>query len=128
LQGQMGPGGLRYFETGYTSFNQDNEAGGSIVVVPSREDGILTTGVHVANGAGQTGVRRLYQNTGAAYDPRGAVIIYGFSQNPDVTSKGNGLGSAAVLASAAPIEIGNYVWYDIDNDGVQDPDEPPVVG
>ncbi|MEE6289141.1 isopeptide-forming domain-containing fimbrial protein [Georgenia sp. MJ173] len=127
-QGDGGPGGLRYFDTGYTQFNQDNEALGSIVVVPSRADGVLTTGVHAANGAGQSGVRRLFQEGGQAHDPRGAVIIHGFQQQPDVTSKGNGLGSAAALASAAPIEIGNYVWYDVDNDGVQDPDEAPVEG
>ncbi len=128
LQGEGGPGGLRYFDTGYTQFDQDNEAGGSIVVVPSRADGVLTTGVHVANGAGQSGVRRLFQEGGQAHDPRGAVIIHGFQEQPDVTSKGNGLGSATALASAAPIEIGNYVWYDVDNDGVQDPDEAPVEG
>ncbi|WP_460980219.1 SdrD B-like domain-containing protein, partial [Pseudactinotalea suaedae] len=125
-QGELGPGGLRYFDTGYTPLNQDNESTGSVVVMPSRPDGIMTTGVHVANGGSQEGTRRLYQDTGAAYDPRGALIRS--TAGSLVTSKGNGLGTASVLASAAPIEIGNYVWYDVDYDGVQDPDEAPVEG
>ncbi len=126
LQGDLGPGGLRYFDTGYTPLNQDNEATGSIVVMPSRPDGIMTTGIHVANAGLQEGTRRLFQDTGAAYDPAGALIRS--TSGTTVTSKGNGLGNATVLASAAPIEIGNYVWYDVDNDGVQDPDETPVEG
>uniref|UniRef100_UPI003B3B8F0F SdrD B-like domain-containing protein n=1 Tax=Pseudactinotalea sp. TaxID=1926260 RepID=UPI003B3B8F0F len=125
-QGDQGPGGLRYFDTGYTPLNQDNESTGSVVVMPSRPDGIMTTGVHVANAGLQEGTRRLYQATGAGYDPSGALIRR--TDTSQVTSKGNGLGTASVLASAAPIEIGNYVWYDIDNDGIQDPDEPPVEG
>lgn len=126
VQGQQGPGGLRYFETDYSGLNQGHEAGGSIVTVPSRDDGVLTTGVHVANGGQQEGFRRLFQESGQAWDPRGAVIRRTVDEM--ITSKGNGLGSASVLASAAPIEIGNYVWYDVDNDGIQDPDEPPVPG
>lgn len=125
--GQTGPGGRRYFETDYSGIDQGHEAGGSLVINPSREDGVMTTGVHVANGGLQEGFRRLVQGTGAAIDPRGAVIRRTLAPE-QITSKGNGLGSASVLASAAPIEIGNYVWYDIDNDGVQDPDEPVVEG
>lgn len=125
-QGDQGPGGLRYFDTGYTPLSQDNESTGSIVVMPSRPDGIMTTGVHVANGGLQEGTRRLYQDSGAAFDPSGALIRS--TSGSQVTSKGNGLGSASVLASAAPIEIGNYVWFDVDYDGIQDPDEVPVEG
>ncbi|MBZ2196745.1 SdrD B-like domain-containing protein, partial [Occultella gossypii] len=125
-QGDQGPGGLRYFDTGYTPLNQDNESTGSVVVMPSRPDGIMTTGVHVANAGLQEGTRRLYQDTGAGFDPSGALIRS--TLGSQVTTKGNGLGTASVLASAAPIEIGNYVWFDIDNDGIQDPDEPPVAG
>lgn len=42
--------------------------------------------------------------------------------------KAGGLGGVAVLARLAPVEIGNRVWFDADQDGVQDADEPSVAG
>ncbi len=42
--------------------------------------------------------------------------------------KAGGLGDIEALCEAAPIQIGNYVWFDADGDGVQDPSEAPVVG
>ncbi|WP_035812027.1 SdrD B-like domain-containing protein, partial [Jiangella gansuensis] len=133
-KGILGPGGLKYFDTHWSDIGgtgpvNSYEALGSIVVVPSRDDGVLTTGLHVANAGLQSGMRRLFQNTGQPYDPRGAMIKRTLvGTEPGINGKGNGLGSASVLASAAPIEIGNFVWYDVDNDGVQDPDEPVVEG
>ncbi|WP_277207616.1 SdrD B-like domain-containing protein [Isoptericola croceus] len=100
---------------------------GAVLVVPSRPDGVLETGIHVANGSYQVGTRTFDQGTGAVASPRGAAIITG-TNVLGVTTKGNGLGELTALASAAPIEIGNYVWYDVDNDGVQDPGEDPVGG
>lgn len=40
--------------------------------------------------------------------------------------KANGLGDLSLLASPAPIQIGNYVWYDADKDGQQDATEGPL--
>lgn len=42
-------------------------------------------------------------------------------------AKSNGLGDLEALCDAAPIEIGNYVWFDANRDGVQDPDETPIA-
>ncbi len=42
--------------------------------------------------------------------------------------KANGLGDVEALCGEAPLEIGNYVWYDTDGDGIQDPSEAPVLG
>lgn len=42
--------------------------------------------------------------------------------------KASGLGDIEVLCDQAPLQIGNRVWYDLNSDGIQDPDEPPVVG
>ncbi len=100
---------------------------GAVLVVPSRPDGVMETGIHVAEGSYQVGTRRFFQENGSVVEPRGAAVITG-TNVLGVTTKGNGLGELTALASAAPIEIGNYVWYDVDNDGVQDPEEAPVVG
>ena len=48
--------------------------------------------------------------------------------SPVPFGKANGLGDLEALCGAAPIELGNYVWLDIDNDGVQDPNEPAIPG
>ncbi|WP_324013364.1 SdrD B-like domain-containing protein [Microbacterium sp. JZ37] len=133
--GLLGPGGHKYFDDawqidGFQPGQFTGQALGSIITVPSRDDGVLTTGIHVANSGFQVGVRRLYQETGAHYDPRGAMVtqLTPVAGVPDATMKGNGLGTMSALASAAPIEIGNYVWYDTDRDGIQDPSEDPVEG
>ena len=43
-------------------------------------------------------------------------------------SKAGGLGDVELLCDPAPIEIGNYVWEDVNGDGIQDPNEPPLAG
>nr|WP_231747648.1 SdrD B-like domain-containing protein [Auraticoccus cholistanensis] len=130
---EWGPGGWKYFDdswrAGGATAVHDRQALGSLLVLPSRDDGVLSTAVHAAGGSIQVGVRRFYQATGAHYDPRGATTVqFTNTGAPMVTAKGNGLGSMTALSAAAPIEIGNYVWYDVDRDGVQDADEDPVVG
>ncbi len=42
--------------------------------------------------------------------------------------KGNGLGDLAALCDSAPIEIGNYVWFDANQNGIQDANEQPLTG
>lgn len=53
----------------------------------------------------------------------------GGSTSPDGSfQKGGGLGAVALLAKAAPVEIGNRVWFDADQNGIQDADEPAIQG
>ena len=42
--------------------------------------------------------------------------------------KANGLGDLEQLCVAAPMQLGNSVWFDSDGDGIQDPGELPVIG
>jgi len=37
------------------------------------------------------------------------------------------LGDIEICCAPPPIQIGNFVWIDLDEDGIQDPCEPPVV-
>jgi len=98
---------------------------GSMVAVQSRPDGILTSGVHVGAGALQTGLRRIDVTTDKYVDVTGPILN---QQQENELGKANGLGSMSVLAGNAPIEIGNRVWLDLDNDGTQDPSEIPLAG
>lgn len=42
--------------------------------------------------------------------------------------KNNGLGDLEVFCDQAPLEIGDRVWLDTNEDGIQDPGEPPLPG
>lgn len=42
--------------------------------------------------------------------------------------KANGIGNITSFCEAAPIEIGNRIWRDSNNNGVQDPGEVPLAG
>ena len=44
-----------------------------------------------------------------------------------VQYKSNGLGDLELICDEAPLQIGNYVWLDADQDGVQDPNEAPIT-
>ncbi len=42
--------------------------------------------------------------------------------------KAAGIGDIELLCDPAPTEIGNRVWRDLNANGIQDPDEPPLAG
>ena len=102
-----GPGGGQYFDTQFAS--DGHEALGAIITNPASETGLMSTGLHSAGGEGQEGVRRFTVDTG---EHTAGAQLRSSGGYESVTYKGNGLGSITTLAAAAPIEIGNYVWYD----------------
>ena len=59
---------------------------------------------------------------------------YTLYQNPgstgtdDTFGKSNGLGDIEALCDAAPLQIGNRIWRDINSNGVQDPGESNIAG
>lgn len=75
------------------------------------------TGNDAAGGADSTDLNvraySLYRGTLGGTSPFGKV---------------NGLGDLEALCDQAPIELGNYVWFDADRDGTQDPTEKPLPG
>jgi hypothetical protein len=59
-----------------------------------------------------------------------AYEIYWDNNTHFTAGKGNGIGDMELLCDAAPIEIGNRVWFDANKNGIQDADaaEPPIAG
>ena len=57
-------------------------------------------------------------------------VLYdtGTAVPPATFSKANGFGEVVAVCQAAPIEIGNRVWDDVDGDGIQDPGEAALDG
>lgn len=51
-----------------------------------------------------------------------------YPNDPTFFGKASGLGDVEVICDPAPIQIGNRVWIDSDNDGIQDAGETGVAG
>lgn len=59
---------------------------------------------------------------------RSYEVYQGFMAGNPLFAKAVGLGDIELLCDAAPIQIGNVIWFDLDKDGVYDPDEKPIAG
>jgi trimeric autotransporter adhesin len=51
-----------------------------------------------------------------------------YQLTPNNVNKGVGLGEPEPLCGVPSLQIGNFVWKDSDADGIQDPNETPLVG
>lgn len=109
----------------------DEVAWGSLLYVPGRQHVVSTLldpiSRTIDNGATFDGGLRYWNNNTGNADR--AYRIYnglGGVGQPDF-GKTNGLGSLVAMCAAAPIEIGNRIWRDNNNNGVQDPGEPNVI-
>ncbi len=75
------------------------------------------------------GIDWLSTTNGAELRGYNQTLDAGGSANPDGSfQKGGGLGDIEALSDDAPIQIGNRVWLDADQDGIQDADEPAIQG
>ncbi|WP_293870550.1 SdrD B-like domain-containing protein, partial [Spirosoma sp.] len=75
-----------------------------------------------------TGGVRMFSNLSGQATQNFQVFGWNGSETPGVSGKANGLGDLELLCDPAPIEIGNRVWKDTNNNGVQDPGEPALAG
>ena len=66
-------------------------------------------------------------NNSTAQERNPGFILYRTSTTDISTfSKANGLGDIAALCGLPPLEIGSYVWEDLNENGLQDACEPPI--
>jgi protocatechuate 3,4-dioxygenase beta subunit len=131
----QGPGGREFyyadafFNDSATLVEYHEElAVGGLGYHPSRNE-VLTTVFDplISPRFDSGGVRRYNVNTGAQV---GAFEMYigEYDDNPPFLGKAAGMGDLELLCSSAPIEIGNRVWLDTDNDGLQDAGEAALGG
>ncbi len=125
---EQGPGnGEFYWQDNFTDVggvHHDETITGGIVQVPGAPE--ISAEIMDPNGFFSAGTGWFDNGTGARN--RDFAIIQ--STNP-VTApfgKGNGLGDLAAICDSAPIEIGNYVWFDANQNGIQDANEQPIAG
>ncbi|MDX2135321.1 MAG: SdrD B-like domain-containing protein, partial [Saprospiraceae bacterium] len=122
--GQGPCGGEFYCQDSYLSAHQEAVHGG-IAIHPSNNELLLN--MMDATSAFSGGLAWYNNATGVKNDAY-RVYFSGNSGNTGLFGKAAGLGDVELLCSNQPVEIGNFVWVDTDKDGIQDPDEAPLVG
>lgn len=120
------PGDWVSLSGGTTGTHQEIVQGGMAYAIRNGEVGanaMDATGLVGSGGIGFFDVDTGVGPGGAANSRAWLVTNY-----PESFGKGNGLGDLDLIGTAAPIQIGNRVWFDADKDGVQDADEIPLPG
>jgi hypothetical protein len=133
----QGPGGGEfYFEEDYPKYGDpafiprhDEIASGGLAQVPFLPD-VLSTAfdpvpVFDDGTIGTGGV--IWQDNASGARSR-SYEVYAQTQIGPTFGKANGLGDLEALCEVLPIELGNRVWHDLDEDGLQDAGEPGVPG
>lgn len=67
------------------------------------------------------GFRTLNTSNGSAV--RNYQVYFGDASAEATPGKANGIGDIELLADCQPIQIGNRIWLDVNNNGIQDADE-----
>ncbi len=125
----QGPGGGEFYgEDDYpddnaTAIHQETFQGG-MGVVPGTNQTVATVMDPISVFSGGFS---WFNNTNGNSDKR--YQIYVSNTAGDVTlGKANGLGIISIACNPAPIQIGNRVWNDLNNNGTQDAGEPALAG
>jgi hypothetical protein len=114
----QGPGGGE-FCSGDNHTNHNDITVGGLAQLPS-SNLITATAYDPMPTTFEGGALWLNNDNGTRF---GGYVVYGSR-----FAKSNGMADLLALCDAAPVEIGNRVWFDADGDGVQDPGERPLGG
>ncbi len=120
---EEGPGGGEFY-TGDEFGQHEETALGGLAVLPGSNELISST--YDPLGFDSGGLEWLDNTTGGS---NMGYTLYDASSGPGYYGKGVGLGDVEVICTAcAPLEIGNYVWCDTNENGLQDACESGVDG
>lgn len=123
----QGPGGGEfYFAENYNmgiDIHQETTEGGLAFLIGRGE---ITVGVMDPEAIFSGGVS-WFSNTNGS-ELRDVTLFQGVNGTRNTPGKTNGIGDIELRCQPAPLEIGNYVWIDTDQDGIQDPDEVAIPG
>ena len=115
-----GPGGGEFYSEGFAT-HAELPVGGLSIRRGSNE--VVITSMNPHTSTVSSGGVATYRNSDGQHQ-RGVAFFDGATDFD--FGKGNGMGDAILLTAPAPLEIGNYVWHDLDGDGLQDADEPGI--
>lgn len=119
-----GPGGGEFYDQDILTFFHFETSSGGLAVLPD-SDQVATTAIDTAAGGLHTGGINYFSNSNGSLANN--YMVYNGNMSSGLFGKAGGLGDLELLCEAAPIEIGNRVWFDADKDGIQDPDETPLA-
>jgi SdrD B-like domain/Domain of unknown function DUF11 len=129
----QGPGGGEYFfQDNYLDlfspleFHQETNQG-ALLQLPGFPD-VVSSSMNPGRNTNTGGVMWMSRVNPTQGAKTKGYNLYSTPGVPDTFSKTNGLGEMVAICQAAPIEIGNRVWDDLDGDGVQDAGEPGLDG
>jgi len=127
-----GPGGGEFyfrdcFDCTPSGYHRETTQGGITMALGSGEIAAAVIDPDAYDSGGLT-----WYNNNTGLDTKDFRLYFtgnsGSTPGSGTFSKANGLGDLEVSAQLAPLEIGNRVWEDTDDDGVQDAGEPGISG
>lgn len=133
VDNRQGPGGGEFY------FGEIALAGDGSDRIAHHETGLGASALNPATGVLTSavirpGANRISTTAGTAnFNASDGSIISGYTlfrgdNGQGIFGKGGGLGDLVLACDPLPIQIGNYVWVDEDEDGVQDAREAPLEG
>ncbi|HEY4376567.1 MAG TPA: SdrD B-like domain-containing protein, partial [Acidimicrobiales bacterium] len=142
----MGPGGGEFYSGDNSLYNvtefgvpalegHDEVTSGALHHQPSTPE-LATTAYDVFGRWDTLGVRFMTDTGNDApaggdstdLNVRAYALYTGTQGGTTPFGKANGLGDLEALCDQAPIELGNYVWFDANHNGIQDAGEKPIPG
>ncbi len=126
--GSQGPGGGEFYVGDWGPSDPDNFAEtlhGALAFLPG-SNRIVATSLD-PNNYYSNGLKWLSNTDGSRLNTYNVFTGSSVTTTNDF-NKGNGLGDVELLCDAAPIQIGNRIWMDSNNNGVQDAGEMPISG
>ncbi|MEM7133378.1 MAG: SdrD B-like domain-containing protein [Chloroflexota bacterium] len=126
-----GPGGGEYYVGDWGPSDADNFAEttlGSVAMLPG-SDRVVASAFDPDDDFESGGIIWLDNSDGTKLGARELYTsLAGDAVDPNYFGKAAGIGDIELVCAAAPIEIGNYVWVDANNNGIQDPGESGIQG
>jgi len=120
-----------FFDPNHTGQGAHEDASqGSVAYVPQQQ-WVVSTELDPAKQVSSDGLGYYDVQTGIGPGQDDPAHGYQIVGPTDSFGKAGGLGDIAYTAANAPIQIGNYVWFDGDHNGVQDAhstNEVPLAG
>lgn len=122
-----GPGGGEFYGTDYWIFlghrGHSEVTNGALTLIPGYDE-VISSAFDPITDIFKTGGIKVFNNTNGLVNRN--VVLY--NNSPGSFGKASGLGDIKALCDAAPLAIGNRVWFDDNRNGIQDAYEPGIDG